>query len=166
MVEIPPVRPAAHVALAVEPSLLWQGSEHRLAGLPWDPDSDQPDPDIVIGQVVELLAGHQGGEEGPLEDLGSEILTASNGNDAVTQAEEHKPDVVVLDMMLPKRSGFLVMERLKRDKARSDPPRIIMITGNQGLRHKTYAETLGVDAYLNKPFRMERLIEAVKNLLG
>jgi DNA-binding response OmpR family regulator len=72
---------------------------------------------------------------------------------------------VVLDMMLPGRSGFLVMEKLKRGKKRSDPPRVIMITGNQGARHKVYAEGLGVDVYLNKPYRMERLLESVKNLL-
>ena len=41
-----------------------------------------------------------------------------------------------------------------------------MITGNQGIRHRTYAETLGVDEYINKPFRMERLIEAVRKLLA
>ena len=41
-----------------------------------------------------------------------------------------------------------------------------MITGNQGARHKMYAETLGVDIYLNKPFRMEKLVDSVKKLLG
>ncbi|MDY6913917.1 MAG: response regulator [Planctomycetota bacterium] len=100
---------------------------------------------------------------GPMEP---EILVATDGNDAVAQAEQHNPDLVVLDLMLPKRSGFLVTEKLKRGKDRTDPPRIIMITGNQGTRHKTYADSLGVDAYLNKPFRMEKLIEAVQKLLG
>jgi DNA-binding response OmpR family regulator len=100
-----------------------------------------------------------------LSDMGPRILTAINGNDALTEAGKHKPDLVVLDMMLPGRSGFLVMEKLKRGKKRSDPPRVIMITGNQGARHKIYAESLGVDVYLNKPFRMERLLESVKKLL-
>ncbi len=100
-----------------------------------------------------------------LADLGAEIFAAADGNDAITQALEHTPDLVVLDMMLPKRSGFLVMEKLKRGKQRSDPPRVIMITGNQGTRHKTYAETLGVDIYLNKPFRMSKLVDSVKKLL-
>ena len=101
-----------------------------------------------------------------LADEGLEILMATDGNDAVRQAEENHPDLVVLDMMLPKRSGFLVMEQLKRGKQPTDPPRIIMITGNQGIRHRTYAETLGVDEYINKPFRMERLVETVKKLLA
>ena len=101
-----------------------------------------------------------------LSELGPEILTASDGNEAVSLAEQREPDLVVLDQMLPKRSGFLVMEKLKRGKKPKDPPRVIMITGNQGARHKSYAQSLGVDVYLNKPFRMDRLVEAVMKLIG
>ena len=101
-----------------------------------------------------------------LEELGPKIITASDGHEAVTQAEQHQPDLIVLDVMLPKRSGFLVMEKLKRGKKPTDPPRMIMITGNEGVRHKAYAKNLGVDAYFNKPFRMERLVESIKNLLN
>jgi len=101
-----------------------------------------------------------------LADLGMDIVTATDGDEAAKQAQSVQPDVVVLDMMLPKRSGFLVMENLKKGKKKSDSPRVIMITGNQGSRHKTYAESLGVSAYLNKPFRMEKLVETVKKLLG
>ena len=101
-----------------------------------------------------------------LGEMGPDIVTASDGDQALAQAAERCPDLVVLDMMLPKRSGFLILEQLKRGKTRTDPPRIIMITGNQGARHKVYAESLGVDRYFNKPFRMERLVESVKELLG
>ncbi len=101
-----------------------------------------------------------------LAELGLNILTASDGNEALRQAEQHHPDLVVLDMMLPKRSGFLVMEKLKKGKKRGDPPYIIMITGNEGIRHRAYAESLGVDLYINKPFHMDKLIESVKKLLG
>jgi len=104
--------------------------------------------------------------ESALDELGPQIVTAGDGDTALELAQEHSPDLVVVDMMLPKRSGFLVMEKLKRGKKRSDPPRMIMITGNQGIRHKAYAESLGVDRYLNKPFRMEKLIDCVKELLA
>ncbi len=100
-----------------------------------------------------------------LESLGAELHAASDGNQTVRLADELKPDVIVLDMMLPKRSGFLVLEKLKKDKQKTDPPRVIMITGNQGTRHRIYAESLGVDNYFTKPFRMEKLVEAVKGLL-
>lgn len=101
-----------------------------------------------------------------LEPLGVALQTAQDGNTAVELAESGEPDLVVLDMMLPKRSGFLVMERLKRGKQPEDPPRVIMITGNLGTRHKLYAQTLGVDAYLHKPFRMDKLVQAVKDVLS
>ncbi|MFB3892179.1 MAG: response regulator [Phycisphaerae bacterium] len=101
-----------------------------------------------------------------LADMAPTVLSATDGNEAIALNEQKSPDLVVLDQMLPKRSGFLVMEKIKRGKKRSDPPRVIMITGNLGGRHKVYAESLGVDLYLTKPFRMERLVEAVKKLLG
>ncbi|MBL7133963.1 MAG: response regulator transcription factor [Phycisphaerae bacterium] len=100
-----------------------------------------------------------------MEELGVELYAASDGNQAVRLADEHNPDIVVLDMMLPKRSGFLVLEKLKKDKKKTDPPRVIMITANPGARHRVYAETLGVDKYFNKPFRMEKLMQAVRELL-
>ncbi len=115
---------------------------------------------LLVDDDRDILAAMQSA----LSDMGPEVLTASDGNAAIQQAIDHEPDLVVLDMMLPKRSGFLVMEKLKRGKKRTDPPRIIMITGNQGSRHKMYAESLGVDAYLYKPFRIEKLLEAITEL--
>lgn len=87
----------------------------------------------------------------------------TDGNSAVRICEVDPPDLVVLDMMLPKRSGFLVLERIKRiDGA----PLVIMVTANEGKRHQQYAETLGVDGYLLKPVRLERLIILGMNLLA
>jgi DNA-binding response OmpR family regulator len=99
-----------------------------------------------------------------LADTGAEVGTAGDGDTAIRKIAADKPDLVVLDMMLPKRSGFLVIEHL-RDQG-GHAPHVIMITGNQGTRHRVYAESLGVDMYLNKPFRMERLIEGIRNILG
>ena len=117
---------------------------------------------LVVDDDRDILAAI----EGMLSDMGATVVTAGDGNTALTQAEEADPDVVVLDMMLPKRSGFLVMEKLKRGKKPTDRPRVIMITGNQGIRHKSYAESLGVSAYLNKPFRMDKLVSTVEKLLA
>ncbi|HUS48259.1 MAG TPA: response regulator [Phycisphaerae bacterium] len=117
---------------------------------------------LLVDDDRDILAAMQTA----LAELGPEVLTAVDGNDAVAQAQQHQPDLVVLDQMLPKRSGFLVMEGLKHGKKPGDPPRVIMITGNPGTRHKEYARTLGVDVYLNKPFRMEKLVEAARKLLS
>lgn len=99
-----------------------------------------------------------------LEANGYEIVVARDGNQGLAMAERDNPDLVILDMMMPKRSGFLVLERLRR--TRSVPIRVIMITANEGSRHKAYAEMLGVDDYIRKPFAMDRLVESVGRLLS
>ena len=58
-----------------------------------------------------------------------------------------------------------MLDHIKKGKAKGSKPRVIMITGNLGTRHKTYAETLGVDDYINKPFRMERLLSSIEKIL-
>ena len=117
---------------------------------------------LVVDDDPEIL----GAITTTLEDTGVEIETATDGNTAVEIAESKKPDLVILDIMLPQKSGFLVLERIRKGKRRGEKPRVIMITGNQGRRHRQYAEALGVDEYLIKPFRMERLIESVEKLLA
>jgi DNA-binding response OmpR family regulator len=97
-----------------------------------------------------------------LQVEGALTQTCSDGNTAVRICEVDPPELVVLDMMLPKRSGFLVLERIKRLPT---PPRVIMVTANEGKRHQQYAETLGVDGYLLKPVRLERLIMLAAELL-
>jgi len=104
--------------------------------------------------------------EAALEPSGAQLLIADNGNAAVELTLEKSPDLVILDMMLPKRSGFLVLEKIKRGKNKGEKPLVVMITANPGQRHKAYARTLGVDDYLLKPFHMDRLVEVVNRLLG
>jgi DNA-binding response OmpR family regulator len=99
-----------------------------------------------------------------LEGRGFQVLIARDGNQGLAMAEREDPDLVILDMMMPKRSGFLVLEKLRR--TRPVPVRIIMVTANEGSRHKAYAEMLGVDDYIRKPFAMDRLMESVKRLLS
>ncbi|MBC8352699.1 MAG: response regulator [Planctomycetes bacterium] len=99
-----------------------------------------------------------------LEAKGLEVMIARDGNQGLAMAERDVPDLVILDMMMPKRSGFLVLEKLRRTHAA--PIRVIMITANEGSRHKAYAEMLGVDDYIRKPFPMDRLVESVQRLLA
>jgi DNA-binding response OmpR family regulator len=99
-----------------------------------------------------------------LEANGYTVLVARDGNQGLALSERENPDLVILDMMMPKRSGFLVLEKMRR--TRDTPMRVIMITANEGARHKAYAEMLGVDDYIRKPFPMDRLIESVQRLIG
>lgn len=99
-----------------------------------------------------------------LQSEGYTVFYARDGNQGLELAERENPDLIILDMMMPKRSGFLVLEKLRR--TRRVPIRIIMVTANEGNRHKSYAETLGVDDYIRKPFAMDRLLDSVNRLLG
>src|SRR5262245_65887891 len=74
------------------------------------------------------------------------ISVARDGNQGLAMAERDAPDMVILDMMMPKRSGFLVLERLRRTMPKTI--KIIMITANEGSRHKAYAEMLEVNDYI------------------
>ncbi len=98
-----------------------------------------------------------------LDASGFQTLVARDGNQGLAMVEREDPDLVILDMMMPKRSGFLVLEKLRR--TRPVPMRVIMITANEGSRHKAYAEMLGVDDYIRKPFAMDRLLDSVSRLL-
>lgn len=113
-----------------------------------DDDSD------ILSAITSALSGG-----------GAKLYTASDGNTALRLIEQHNPEVVILDIMLPQKSGFLVLEKLRQGIPRDQKPHVIMITGNQGKRHKQYAESLGVREYLNKPFPMDLLIEAIERWL-
>jgi DNA-binding response OmpR family regulator len=99
-----------------------------------------------------------------LEKQGYRVMQARDGQQCKQMIYQHHPDLVILDMMMPRMGGYPVLEHF-RDK--SEAPPIIMITANEGSRHKAYAEFLGVVDYIRKPFAMERLLEAVnKGLAG
>lgn len=98
-----------------------------------------------------------------LENKGYRILVARDGNAGLTVAERDSPDLIVLDMMMPKKSGFLVLEKLKSRPGGLIPT--IMITGNEGSRHRAYAEMLGVRDYIRKPFALEKLVKSVERVL-
>lgn len=98
-----------------------------------------------------------------LESRGYRIIVARDGNAGLTVAERENPDLIILDMMMPKKSGFLVLEKLKGRPGGLIPT--IMITGNEGSRHRAYAEMLGVRDYIRKPFAMEKLVRSVELIL-
>jgi DNA-binding response OmpR family regulator len=98
-----------------------------------------------------------------LEASGYKLSVANNGVDGRRLADSVNPDLVITDMMMPRMGGFPVLEHLK---SKENGPKIIMITANEGGRHKAYAEMLGVDAYIRKPFAMDVLLDAIEQILG
>jgi DNA-binding response OmpR family regulator len=113
---------------------------------------------LIVVDVYDLVEGLRM----VLERQGFRVLRASNGHEGKAAIYNQRPDLVILDMMMPRMGGYPVLEHF-RDKP--DAPPIIMITANEGSRHKAYAEYLGVVDYIRKPFAMERLLETVNRVL-
>jgi DNA-binding response OmpR family regulator len=97
-----------------------------------------------------------------LERQGYEVIQAHDGHQGKQMIYNQKPSLVILDMMMPRMGGYPVLEHFRG----KDAPPIIMITANEGSRHKAYAEYLGVVDYIRKPFATERLLEAVNKVLA
>jgi DNA-binding response OmpR family regulator len=114
---------------------------------------------LVVDDDIELSDGLRS----VLERQGFRVIQARDGQQAKAQIYNQRPDLVILDMMMPRMGGYPVLEHF-RDKP--DAPPIIMITANEGSRHKAYAEYLGVVDYIRKPFAMERLLDAVEKGLN
>jgi DNA-binding response OmpR family regulator len=109
---------------------------------------------LVVDDDMELSDGLRA----VLERQGYRVLQARDGQQGQQMVYQHHPDLVVLDMMMPRRGGYPVLEHFR---GKTDAPPIIMITANEGSRHKAYAEYLGVVDYIRKPFAMERLLESI-----
>ena len=100
---------------------------------------------------------------GALQSEGYNVTHAPNGVEGQRLLQAGRPDLVITDMMMPRMGGFPVLEYIR---TMDNPPRVIMITANEGGRHKAYAEMLGVVDYLRKPFAMDVMLDAVRRALA
>ena len=114
---------------------------------------------LVVDDDMELSDGLRA----VLEKQGHRVIQARDGQQGKQLVYQHRPDLVILDMMMPRMGGYPVLEHFK---GKPDAPPIIMITANEGSRHKAYAEYLGVVDYIRKPFAMERLLETVHRVMN
>jgi two-component system, OmpR family, alkaline phosphatase synthesis response regulator PhoP len=108
-------------------------------------------------QNVELLQAY-------LEDLSVQTAVANDGMQAMTKVQEEKPDLILLDIMMPKMSGFEVCKNLKKDPATRDIP-VIMITALNEISDIERSVECGTDDFLTKPVNKLELLTRVKSLL-
>lgn len=95
-----------------------------------------------------------------LERHGMNVMTAKDGVDAMALLEEHRPDVLLLDIEMPRMDGFEVATRIRRDERLKDLP-IIMITSRTGQKHRDRAMAIGVNDYLGKPYQESVLLQSI-----
>ncbi|MBH2000987.1 MAG: Hpt domain-containing protein [Moraxellaceae bacterium] len=99
-----------------------------------------------------------------LERQGYDVVTAKDGVDAIEQLETIKPDLMLLDIEMPRMDGFEVTNLVRHHELHRDLP-IIMITSRTGEKHRERALSLGVNQYMGKPFQEEALLENIESLL-
>ncbi|WP_151742797.1 MULTISPECIES: Hpt domain-containing protein [unclassified Acinetobacter] len=99
-----------------------------------------------------------------LERQGYDVVTAKDGVDAIEQLETVKPDLMLLDIEMPRMDGFEVSNLVRHHEIHRDLP-IIMITSRTGEKHRERALSLGVNQYMGKPFQEEALLENIESLL-
>ena len=100
-----------------------------------------------------------------LERQGMNVVTAKDGVDAITQLQEFKPDIMLLDIEMPRMDGFEVATLVRHDPQLADLP-IIMITSRTGDKHRERAMAIGVNDYLGKPYQESQLLECIHSLVG
>ncbi|WP_296933908.1 Hpt domain-containing protein [uncultured Marinobacter sp.] len=100
-----------------------------------------------------------------LERNGMEVITAKDGLDAVAQLQDHKPDIILLDIEMPRMDGFEVASFVRHDDNLRETP-ICMITSRTGEKHRERALAIGVNEYLGKPFQETELLETIERLTG
>ncbi len=100
-----------------------------------------------------------------LERNGMEVFTAKDGVDAMATLQDHKPDLMLLDIEMPRMDGFEVASLVRHDSRLKDIP-IIMITSRTGDKHRERAMSIGVNEYLGKPFQEDLLLGTMNRLLG
>ena len=108
--------------------------------------------------LVEMLALR-------LEANEHEVLKAYDGKEGLDKARKEKPDLIILDLMLPKMDGYKICRMLKFDEKHKKIP-IIMFTARAQDSDKKTAEEVGADAYITKPFDPKTLLDKIKELLA
>jgi two-component system alkaline phosphatase synthesis response regulator PhoP len=101
----------------------------------------------------------------PLEMEGFNVLVSYNGEDALNQARKENPDLILLDLMLPKLDGYKVCRLLKFDERYKHIP-ILMLTAKTQEKDKLLGKETGADEYITKPFDIDELMKKVKAYLN
>jgi chemosensory pili system protein ChpA (sensor histidine kinase/response regulator) len=112
------------------------------------------DDSITVRRVTQRL----------LERNGMRVITARDGVDAVALLQDNVPDVILLDIEMPRMDGYEVAAHVRNDPRLKDVP-IIMVTSRVGEKHRARAIELGVDDYLGKPYQEAQLLDAIAPLV-
>ena len=100
-----------------------------------------------------------------LKKEGCEVITATDGFEALSKITDHRPDIIFIDIMMPRLDGYQTCALIKRNKNYKETP-VILLTSKDGLFDRARGRMAGSDQYLTKPFTQDTLIDAVNNYIG
>ncbi len=100
-----------------------------------------------------------------LERQGMDVIVAKDGIEAIAMLQERRPDVMLLDIEMPRMDGFEVARQVRRDERVQDLP-IVMISSRTGEKHQEHAAELGVNRFLGKPFQENELLGTIDSLVN
>jgi two-component system, OmpR family, alkaline phosphatase synthesis response regulator PhoP len=100
-----------------------------------------------------------------LEDEGIELRTAADGEEALEAVERHRPELIFLDIMMPKRNGFEVCRAIKREIGLRDSV-VVMLTAKGQAYDREQGLAAGADQYITKPFDPDELLQTARTVLG
>jgi chemosensory pili system protein ChpA (sensor histidine kinase/response regulator) len=99
-----------------------------------------------------------------LDNHSIEVMTAQDGVDAIEQLHDHVPDLMLLDIEMPRMDGYELLEHVRADSRLRHVP-VVMITSRAGQKHRRKARQAGANAYLTKPYQEAELVEKVSEML-
>jgi two-component system alkaline phosphatase synthesis response regulator PhoP len=113
------------------------------------------DDEVYLLQILDFSLGAEG----------YEVVTAEDGEQALQKAKSEQPDLIVLDIMMPKVDGYEACRKLKQDPAMKDVPVILLTAKGRDIDRKLGLE-VGADDYITKPFSPNKLLEKIGSFLG
>ncbi len=96
-----------------------------------------------------------------LKKVGCEVITAVDGFDALAKIADHRPDIIFVDIMMPRLDGYQTCSLIKRNRTFKETP-VIMLSSKDGLFDKAKGRIVGSDQYLTKPFSRDELLGAIQ----
>jgi twitching motility two-component system response regulator PilG len=97
-----------------------------------------------------------------LKKVGCEVVTALDGFDALSKIADQKPDIIFIDIMMPRLDGYQTCALIKNNKKYKNTP-VVMLSSKDGLFDKAKGRIVGSDQYLTKPFSRDELLDAIRN---
>ena len=97
-----------------------------------------------------------------LKKVGCEVVTALDGFDALSKIADQKPDIIFIDIMMPRLDGYQTCALIKNNKEYKNTP-VVMLSSKDGLFDKAKGRIVGSDQYLTKPFSRDELLDAIRN---